>query len=214
MSEIDILVKSIDGKFATRRGDVADSAALAIARLIKDVEGPAANPNEYKVLVAYQLLQPELDLEKIFNIEESSQDVKAKTITLDALEVKSGHYLIFIKPSAVATKLLLEINGDSYEVKDQDYSIGREDKAENIFPSLDLSPYLGQYERKVSRSLISFKEIEGKWKVFLEAKARTGVFIDGARLRHGEGMDIGDTINVGNSPEEPYLRIKTTIENK
>jgi len=215
MSEIDILVKSIDGIFANHRGDIADSAMSAIARLIKDVEGADANPNEYKVLVAYQLLQPELDLEKLFNIEDNDQRTDAKTISLGALDIKSGHYLIFIKPSTAATKLLLEIDGRRVaEVKDQDYSVGRADKVEGISPNLDLTPYLGQYERKISRSLIKFKEIDGKWKVFLEEKARTSVFVDGVRLMYAEGMDMGDTINIGNSPEEPYLRIKTTIVSK
>lgn len=215
MSEIDILVKSIDGKFVTRRGDMAMPAAAAIARLIKDVEGADANPNEYKVLVAYQLLQPELELEKIYNIEETNQGINTKTITLDALDIKSGHYLIFIKPSTVATKLLLEINGDIHEAKEQDYSVGREDAADGVFPNLDLTPYLGEYERKASRSLVKFKEEDGKWKVILEAKARTTVFVDGIRLKHGDEFDIGDnTINIGNSPEEPYLRIKTKVVSK
>lgn len=215
MSEIDILVKSIDGKFATRRGETADSASLAIARLIKDVEGSDVNPNEYKVLVAYQLLQPELDLGRLYNIEGGDRGTDAKTISLDALDIKSGHYLIFIKPSTVATKLLLEIDGRRVgEVQEQDYSVGRKDEVAGIDVRLDLTPYLGQYERKVSRSLIKFKEIDGKWQVFLEKRAQTSVFIDGVRLGRDKGMDIGDTINIGNSPEEPFLRIKTMVVNK
>lgn len=214
MGEIDVLVRSIDDKFAIKKSNVAASAASVIARLIKDVEGNDANPNEYKVLVAYQLLQPELDLEKIFNVEEDEQGIGVKTVTLGALDVKSGHYLIFVKPSTVTTKLLLEIKDDSYEVKEQDYSVGREDRAEKIFPDLDLTPYLGQNERKVSRSLFNFKEDNGDWKILLHPKARTGVFVDGDQLRHGEEKKIGSIINIGNSPEEPYLRIKTTVRNK
>lgn len=215
MGRIQIKVGSVnDNKFVIREGDVAETAALTIARLIKDVEGTNADPNEYKVLVAYQLLQPDLDLEKLFNIEDDAQGTDSKTVALDALGIKSGHYLIFIKPSTAATKLTLEVNGDIHEVTGQDYKVGRKDKATNVSPDLDLTPYLGKNELKVSRSLIKFKEIGGKWQVFLETKARTDVFVDGERLRYDEGKSIGDTINIGTSPNEPYLRIKTTVRSK
>lgn len=211
MSEITISVRAIDDKFMLRKGDSSASAASMISRLIKDIEGADSNPNEYKVLIAYQLLQPELSLEKLFNKEENDRDTDSKTVSLDALDIKTGHYLIFIKPSTVTTKLLLDIGGKMHEVTEQGFSVGREDADDGIFPNVDLTVALGIHERKVSRSLINFKEVEGKWKVFLDPKARTTVFIDGTRLRHGEGMDIGETINIGNSPEEPYLRIKTKV---
>lgn len=212
MSEISLLVRTIDDKFAIRKGDSQAPASSLIARVLRDIEGANANPNEYKVLVAYQLLQPELDMEKLFSREENDRQGDAKTISLDALDIKTGHYLIFIKSSTVATKLLLDVGGDIFEVKEQGYSVGREDAADSVFPNLDLTSYLGEYERKVSRSLVKFKEDNGKWKVILEAKARTTVFVDGIRLKHGDELDVGDnTINIGNSPEEPYLRIKTKV---
>lgn len=212
MSEITISVRTIDDKFMLRKGDSSAPAASIISRIIRDIEGADANPNEYKVLIAYQLLQPELNLEKLYNKEENDQATDAKTVSLNALDIKTGHYLIFIKPSTVSTKLILDISGEIHEVTEQGFSVGREDANDGIFPNVDLTAALGTNERKVSRSLINFKEVEGKWKVFLDPKARTpAVFIDGTRLRHGDGMDIGETINIGNSPEEPYLRIKTKV---
>lgn len=211
MSVINILVKSIDDKFVTLKGDSVAPASSTIIRALRDLEGADANPNEYKVLVAYQLLQPELELEKLYNRDENDQLRDAKTISLDSLDIKTGHYLIFIKPITVTTKLVLDIGGKTHHVTEQGYKVGREDPDNNIFPNLDLTLYLGDYERKVSRSLISFIEFNGKWKVILDPNARTNVFVDGEKLRHGEEKDIGGTINIGNSPENPYLKIKTTV---
>jgi hypothetical protein len=213
MSDIDFSVQVISDKFQGFKVNSSASASEVIARVLKDVTGDSSgkvNPNEYRVLVAYHLLSPELSLERLFQQEESRQ-LSVSTATLEELSVKTGYYIFFIKPTTVSTKLEININGKKYIHDKQDLFVGRKDEDKDIYPDLDLTQFLGSYSNKVSRQLLIFREVDGKWMVKLHQNSQTSVFLDSYKLKHGEEREIGDTINVGNSPEEPYVRLKTKI---
>jgi hypothetical protein len=213
MGELDFSVQVISDKFQEFRVNSSASASEVIARVLKDVAGDTGgrvDPNEYRVLVAYQLLSPELSLDKLFQQEESGQ-LNVPTATLEELGVKTGYYIFFIKPTTVSTKLEININENKYIINKQDLFVGRKDEDKNIHPDLDLTQFLGAYSNKVSRQLLTFREVDGKWMVKLHQNAQTSVFLDANKLKHGEERVIGDTINIGNSPEDPYVRIKTKI---
>ena len=213
MGEIVFSVQVISDKFQVFRVNSSASASEVVTRVLKDVTGDQSgknNPNEYRVLVAYQLLTPELSLDKLFQQEETGQ-LNVSTATLEELSVKTGYYMFFIKPTTVSTKLEININEKSYIINKQDLFVGRKDEDKNIQPDLDLTQFLGVNENKVSRELFTFRETDGKWMVKLHPNAHSSVFLDGIKLRHGEEREIGDTINIGNSPEDPYVRMKTKI---
>jgi len=215
MSEIDFSVQVISDKFLEYRVSSSASASEVLARVLKDLTGDTGkvNPNEYKVLIAYQLLSPELSLEKLFQDEEKDRQMNIPTSSLEDLNLKTGYYVFFIKPGTVTTKLEININGSIYLINKQNLFVGRKDDIKGIFPELDLTPYLGEYENKISRELLTFREVDGKWKVKLHPNSHSSVFVDGAKLKHGEEKDIGSTINIGNSPEDPFLKLKTRIIN-
>ncbi len=216
MGEIDFSVQVISDKFQEFRVSSSASASEIISRVLKDVVN---NPqergdlNEYRVLVAYQLLMPELTLEKLFKFEDGRGQMDMSIATLEELDVKTGYYLFFIKPTTVSVKLEININGKNFIINKQDLFVGRKDEEKNIYPDLDLTQFLKGNDNKVSRELIVFKEKDGKWMVKLHPNAHSSVYLDGKELKHGEENEVGDTINIGNSPESPYIRMKTKILN-
>lgn len=215
MGELDFSVQVISDKFQEFRVNSSASASEVIARVLNDVSGDSGgkfDPNEYRVLVAYQLLSPELSLDKLLKQEESGQ-LNIPTASLEGLGVKAGYYIFFIKPTTVSTKLEITINEKKYIINKQDLFVGRKDEDKNIHPDLDLTQFLDSNSNKVSRELLTFREVDGKWMVTLHPNAHSSVFLDGIKLRHGEEKEIGDTVNIGTSAEDPYVRMKTKILN-
>jgi len=212
MSEIDFSVQIIPDNFQIFRGNSSAPASEVMARILNKVSGDSGgklNPNEYRVLIAYQILSPELSLEKL--LEQVENDNPANPGSLGEIGMKTGYYVFFVKPTTTTTKLELNINGELYIVNRQELFIGRRDETKNILPDIDLTPFLRGIENKVSRKLIGFREIEGKWMVRLHPESQSTVFLDAEKLNRGEEREIGSTLNIGNSADEPYVRIKTRI---
>jgi len=221
---LNLLAQVIPDKFTEYKVDSSDSAFSVFARILRQIENSGVtniDPNEYRVLIAHQLLSPELPFKSLFPGQEGenglAKDARSNipTASLEEVNLKSGYYALFVKPGMVSTKLMIDINGKKQLVNKQDYMIGRRDDSKGIVPDVDLSPYLGENVNKVSRQLLIFREVNEKWRVKLHPEARSSVFIDKIRLRHDEeGMEIGDTINIGNFADDPFVRIVTKIVNE
>jgi hypothetical protein len=213
MSDIDFSVQVISDKFQEFRTNSSASASKVIARVLSEIEKGPEHPNDYKVLIAYQLLMPELSLDQLFQSAGEKMQLEDRILAkMEEIGVKSGYYIIFVKPSTALTKLEINIKGKINTVVGQDFLVGRKDDIKGIFPDLDLSQYLDEgIASKVSRELLVFREVDGKWKVKLHPNARSSVFLDSYKLEPGDEVDIGASINVGNSPEEPYIKLITKV---
>ena len=98
MSEIDFSVQIIPDNFQIFRGNSSAPASEVMARILKKVSGDSGenlNPNEYRVLIAYQILSPELSLEKL--LEQVENDNPANPGSLGEIGMKTGYYVFFCK---------------------------------------------------------------------------------------------------------------------
>jgi hypothetical protein len=213
MADITFSVQVIPDKnqdFKCNAGASALEVIGRVAKSITDQDGKPIDLREYRVLVAYQLLSPEMNVEKIFQ-EDLPNPIWLTT--LDDLKIQSGYYLFFLKPAAISTKLRLQIGSTIFELEKAEVSIGRQDIEKGIIPDLDLIPYLGENELKVSRQLLILTETGGVWKLKLHPNAKTSVFLDSQKLQHNIAYNVQNdsAISIGSSPENPFLRITTKL---
>ena len=166
MTEINFSVQVISD---TSKDFQADSAALAkkYLRKIKELSGEKIDLSEYKVLIAQQ---KEIDDE----------------ISFDEMGVGSGYQILFVRPPKVLSKLELEISGKKYPVEKPIYKVGRADLSRGVTPDLDLTLFLGNKAKNVSRELFSFIEEQGQWRIELDKNARSAVFLDKKPLTSGK----------------------------
>jgi len=156
MTEISFSVQVISD---TSKDFQADSTALAkkYLRKIKELSGEKIDLSEYKVLIAQQ---KEIDDE----------------ISFEEMGVGSGYQILFVKPPKVLSKLELDILGKKYLVGKPIYKVGRKDPNKGIAPDLDLTMFLENRAKNVSRELFSFVEEQGVWNIDLSEKAHSPVY--------------------------------------
>ena len=118
-----------------------------------------------------------------------------------------------VNQAVVSAKLQLRINDWLFRLEKPEILIGRKDVAKGIDPDVDLTPYLGANELKVSRQLLILNESNGVWKIKLHPNAQTSVFLDSKKLQQNIVYDIQNdaAISIGNSPEQFYLKITTKL---
>lgn len=184
--------------------------------LVKDVvkhvlrsiaaEGNQADIAQYRILVTYQLTVPEMTLEKL-----SANEVQlTEDDSLLDVKFQDGLSILFIKPTLMSTKLELWVESRRVGVIDRHETlIGRSDPDHEIDPDFDLTPFLGEFERKVSRKQAYLTEENGKWKIRLASEAKSNVFLNEQRLEQGISYEISheSAISFGTNLEQPYLRI-------
>lgn len=213
MADIVFSVQVIPEKsqdFKTNSSALALDVIERISKQMTDLDGKPIDLSEYKVLVAYQLLSLERDLSELFK---AKPQLSSPSATFEDLKVQTGYHIFLVKQAVVSAKLQLRINDWLFRLEKPEILIGRKDAAKGIDPDVDLSPYLGANELKVSRQLLILNESNGVWKIKLHPNAQTSVFLDSKKLQQNAVYDIqNDTaISIGNSPEQFYLKITTKL---
>lgn len=196
--------------FKTSSNASAMEVINLVSKQMMDQNGKPIDLSEYKILVAYQLLSPEGEVSQLFK--ENSQPSTIST-TFEDLKVQAGYYIFLVKPAIVSASLQLRIGHSLYRLDKPEILIGRKDAAKGIDPDVDLTPYLGVNELKVSRQLLILNEANGIWKLKLHPNAQTNVFLDSKKLQPNAVYDIqnDNAISIGNSLEQPYLKIATQL---
>jgi len=152
--------------------------------------------SEIKILIAHQIT-----------------DLKGQTIR--DLNLDSGDYLFFYRPSLALVKLQLippkrfkDVH-PGWVIEKPVVLIGREDE---IAPDIDLTPLLRDPLR-VSRKLAWLKEDKNKWTISLHEDGRTPVYVDQVHLEPGKSIDINDEsiISFGSSIQEPDLKLMVRL---
>ena len=169
-------------------------------------KGNSADLSEYRVLVTYQLTVPETTLQKL-TVDGSPL---ADEDSLVDIKFQDGFSILFVKPVVMSTKLELWIENKRVgRISRHETSIGRADPDQGIKPDFDLTPYLGEFERKVSRRQAHISEENGKWKIQLDAESKSAVYLNEQRLDQGLSYEIAheSAISFGPNLEQPYLRI-------
>ena len=155
------------------------------------------NLQEYKVLVARQLLDQNTSLEQ------------AQT-TLQDLQLQPGDYTMLIQPSQAKVQLNIytEHKQHQWPITQQEALIGRRDDDKNVFPEVDLTQAL-KNPVKVSRQLAIVREVEGKWTIELHSASSSGLFVDQAKLERGKSLELKDetVLSLGTDLQNPTLRL-------
>lgn len=213
MADISFSVQVIPDKsqdFKCNSSASALDVISRVARLMTDQDGKPIDLSEYKVLIAYQLLSPEIGMSRLFH---ENLQIPASLTTLDDLKVQTGYYVLFVKPATVSTKLELCIGTTLFRLEKTEIVIGRRDDEKGIDPDVDLTPFLAGNELKISRQLLVLNEVNGIWQLKLHPNARTSVFLDSQKLQYNaiHYIQNDSAISIGNSPEQPYLKITTKL---
>lgn len=213
MADIVFSVQVIPEKSQDFKSNSSASALEILSRVSKqmtDADGKPIDLNEYKVLIAYQLLSPEQDLNQLFK---EKSTLSAVSTTFEELKVQTGYYIFLVKPAVVSAKLQLRIGDWLFRLEKPEIQIGRKDVDKGIDPDVDLTPHLGENEFKVSRQLLILNEANGVWKLKLHPNAKTSVFLDSKKLLPSAVYDIqnDNAISIGNSPEQPFIKIATKL---
>lgn len=215
MSEIVFSVQVIPDSFEEFQIDSGAPTGNFLKRIAEELHrktGKKVDLSEYKVLVAYQLLNSSVQAGQL--ISQGNVDV-AGDPSFAEIGMRSGYHILLVKPPTVTSNLKLEFSGQKRIVNKNNFTVGRVDANRKINPDLDLTPYLGNYAQKVSRQLLSFVEEQGKWSLQLNEKARSAVFLDNVRLNHSTIYELPQQslVSIGNSPEHAYQKITVTIIN-
>ena len=215
MAEISFSVQIIPENSQKIGIDSTASATKYLQKILqefKDPTGEKIDLSKHKILIAYQLLSPEVSVEQLMPHEKKELTPES---TFSDIGVDAGYHILFVKPPTVSSKLKLEISGQKRIVEKQLFRVGRTDSRKGIIPDLDLTPFLGTMAKKVSRKLFSFVEEQGKWAIKLDTNARTVVFLGGTRLSHGIDHEIegASVISIGGSPDNAYQKITINLLN-
>jgi hypothetical protein len=164
------------------------------------------------VLVTYQLTVPETAVERLLL---NGNQLTADDSLMD-IKLQDGFSILFVKPIVMSTKLELWIENKKVGLIDRHETLlGRPDPDQGIKPDFDLTPYLGEFDRKVSRRQAYIAEENGRWKLRLASDAKSTVFLNEQRLDHGLNYEIAheSAISFGPNLEQPYLRIIAKLVN-
>jgi hypothetical protein len=195
--------------FRTSSDAPASEILKSILKSLSDNKD-SANLKDYVVIIGYPLLESEGKVKEFLPL---ARPLDGDT-TLQDLNLQSGSYVFFIKPTTVSTKLELWVrNRKEQTIEKQKALIGRLDEDDDIYPDFDLTSYLGEFELKVSRKQAYFIEENGSWKIQLADEARSALFVDNQRLVAGSSYDIynDSVLSFGNNSEKPYLRVIVKI---
>lgn len=215
MSEIVFSVQVIPDSFNEFQIDSGAPTGKFLKRIAEELHiktGEKVDLSEYKVLVAYQLLNQSVLAGQVVN--QGSVDI-TEDPSFAEIGLRTGYHILFVKPPNVTSNLELEFSGQKRIVNKNTFTIGRIDVNRKINPDLDLTPYLGNYAKKVSRQLLSLVEEQGKWSLQLNENAHSPVFLDNVRLSHSNDYVLPQQslISIGNSPEHAYQKITVSIIN-
>jgi len=199
-------VQLIPDKFQLHQ--VSKDAVLQqiLPNLLKSIKADNPNLKEYRVLIAYQLVDADTEVSGLVrNAVTAQQDTQLRPET-------SGFYLLFVEPPKNSTKLELSLlDGRHLAVLDgqDEYLLGRRDEQSKIKPQIDLTPFLGENELKVSREQAILYFADEKWKLKLHNNARVAVFLDQEKLEKNRSYDIPEEaiLKLGNDPNNPVLRV-------
>ena len=172
MSEIVFSVQIIQDSFEEFQIDSDAPTGKFLQRIAEELRrktGEKVDLSQYKVLVAYQLLNSSVRAGQVAN--QGSVDISGNP-SFAEIDVRTGYHILFVKPPTVTSNLELEFSGQKRIVNKNNFTVGRADVNRKINPDLDLTPYLGNYAQKVSRQLLFFVEEQGKWSLQLNEKAR------------------------------------------
>lgn len=173
-------------------------------------EGQGANISEYRILITYQLTVSDSSIGEL----SAEQKVLSEQVQLQDIKLTDGFSILFVKPVLMTSKLELWIQNKKVATLDRHETLlGRSDIEKGIRPDFDLTPYLGQYELKVSRKQAHIMMKDGKWKIRISSEAQSTIFLNEQRLEHGSSYEITheSVLCFGPNPEQPYLRIITRI---
>ncbi len=159
--------------------------------------GIGMDPQEYKVLIARQVLDFNTSLEDSLT-------------SLQDLQIQTGDYLLLVQPSEARVKLNIytENEQNSWIITHQEALIGRKDEEKNILPEVDLTTALKK-PLKVSRQLAIVREVDSKWMIELHPAASSGLFVDQVRLERGRPQELKDeaVLSLGNELQNPSLKL-------
>ena len=212
MGEIVFSTQIIPDQFQVFQTNSDAPAAEILAGILKSLagKGQAVNLDQFQVLIASPLLDVTGQVREIL----SDGAALDKDMTLQDIKVQNSFYILFIKPIVVSTKLQLWIGDRNVQTVDKQKAlIGRLDEEKGIDPDFDLTPYLGNFVLKVSRSQAWLMEENGAWTIQLAPDARSAVYLDNNRLGQGNAYEIHNdsVLSFGNNPEQPYLRVTAKI---
>jgi hypothetical protein len=212
MSDITFSAQIVTDRFQIYRVNSDAPAGSALRDVFRHLSENKEKTNfsEYRIFIAHQLVITEIPLEKLI----SEDNLANPDVTLQDAKLQNGFYVFFVKPNVTTTKLQLWWGEKCIKVVDKpDFLVGRADAAAGIEPDLDLTEYLGKYERKVSRRQAIIFEENVKWKIRLDSQANSPVFVNNLKLEPGltPVLDNESMISFGNSPEQAYLRLTTKI---
>ena len=211
MAEISFSVKIISDTFDEFQTDSDASATKFLRYIAKNINTPSGEKvdlNEYKVLIARQLLVDNLSIQEIES--KKSQEITEES-SLDGIGVDSGYHILFVKPPQVLSKLELEIGDQNILVEKQTFKVGRTDSNRGINPDLDLTFFLGSNAKNVSRELFSFVEEQGEWRIELNKKARSPVYLDKKPLSSGKHILPNESSIYIGAKGNAVLKINTKL---
>jgi len=211
MAEISFSVKIISDTFDEFLTDSEASATKFLRYIAKNINTPSGEKidlSEYKVLVARQLLVDNLKVQEITS--KNAQEITEES-SLEGIGVGSGYHILFVKPPKVLSKLELEIEDRKILVEKQIFKVGRADSNRGINPDLDLTFFLGSNAKNVSRELFSFIEEQGEWRIELNKKAHSPVYLDKRPLSSGKHvLPAESSIYIG-AKGNAVLKINTKL---
>lgn len=208
MTDVTFSAQIIPDKFHDFKVNKDARVSDVIKQVLRSVsgQGKATNISEYRVLVTYQLAVADTPIDQL----SSEQATISGDDSLLDIKFQDGFSILFVKPIVVSTKLELWIDNKKVDTIDRhETMIGRPDPDHNITPDFDLTPYLGDFERKVSRKQAFLREEDGRWMIRLADEAQSNIFLNGQRLERGSTYEITheSAILFGPNIEQPYLRI-------
>lgn len=229
-----VLVKELDNQPA---GSIQDNYQIlvgfqltdfnsTILQVIQDLSANNININDLEweistknINIGDLELQPvdktgSLSTFKIVNKNISLSDLqlkmKSSLTNFDNLNLKNGNYLIVMKTikSSMSLKVILPNNSFRIFPSGSQILLGRVDREKDIFPDLDLTPYL-RNPLRISRRQAWFVEENEKWKIRLHQEASSHVYADNVLLEKNKDFEILDDteFKFGNDINDPELRI-------
>lgn len=177
-------------------------------------EGQSAELKDYRVLIAHQVANLENPVSQ--ETVNASSAVETQLITTRDLKLQNGFYILFVKLPVASSRLTLLHAGSPLVTLTgiEKFLIGRKDESRNIYPDVDLTSYLGEYENKISRQQAVIFADKEKWKIKVHPEARSPIYVDQIRLEPGSEYEVrtNTVINFGSNPAAPLLSISARIE--
>lgn len=219
MNTISFAVQVVPDKFQLFEANSDASLEQVLPKILQACIGQSAleeiDLKQYRVLIAYQLANPEASVRTAAI--NASAPLSTQGFTIRDLQLKNGFFLLFVKvPINANTKLELIAQRKKLAILDaqDEFLLGRTDEQQGIFPAIDITQFLSlENENKISRQQAIIFADDAKWYIKLHENARTPVFLNSEYLERGRNYEIKDdvVINLGSDPQNPLLRIMTRL---